>query len=112
MNSKTVNIIGAGPASLVAAIQLAKNNYSVTVHEMKNDVGTRFNGDFQGIDNWSTYEDAHDFLKSIDISINFKFVPYSNGDYFDPLAKKYNIETSRLKVLFSKPPIKIIMQVI
>tara|TARA_R110002096_G_scaffold433761_1_gene653269 strand:- start:443 stop:1597 length:1155 start_codon:yes stop_codon:yes gene_type:complete len=95
MNSKTVNIIGAGPASLVAAIQLAKNNYSVTVHEMKNDVGTRFNGDFQGIDNWSTYEDAHDFLKSIDISINFKFVPYSNGDYFDPLAKKYNIETSR-----------------
>ncbi|WP_445737246.1 NAD(P)/FAD-dependent oxidoreductase [Mariniflexile sp.] len=95
MNSKTVNIIGAGPASLVAAIQLAKNNYAVTVHEMKNDVGTRFNGDFQGIDNWSTYEDAHDFLKSIDISINFKFVPYSNGDYFDPLAKKYNIKTSR-----------------
>ena len=95
MNSKTVNIIGGGPASLVAAIQLAKNNYTVTVHEMKKDVGTRFNGDFQGIDNWSTYEDVQDFLESIDVSINFRFAPYSNGDYFDPLLKKYNINTSR-----------------
>jgi len=95
INPKTVTIIGAGPAGLVAAINLAKNNYKVTVHEMKNDVGTRFNGDFQGIDNWSTKEDARQFLGSMGVSVNFKFVPYSDGDYFDASAKKYKIKTSR-----------------
>lgn len=54
MNSETVHIIGAGPACLVAAIILADKNNKVTVHEMKDNVGTRFNGDFQGIDDWST----------------------------------------------------------
>ena len=95
MNSKSVNIIGAGPAGLVAAITLAQNNYKVTVHEMKTNVGTRFNGDFQGIDNWSTQEDAKEFLESIGVSINFRFAPYSNGEYFDASAKKYKIKTSR-----------------
>tara|TARA_R110000868_G_scaffold83058_5_gene234705 strand:+ start:4561 stop:5715 length:1155 start_codon:yes stop_codon:yes gene_type:complete len=95
MNSKTVHIIGAGPAGLVAAIQLAKNNYKVTIHEMKKDVGTRFNGDFQGIDNWSTQEDAQEFLESLGVSINFRFAPYSGGEYFDASSKKYHIKTSR-----------------
>ena len=132
MNSKTVNIIGAGPAGLVAAITLAKNNYKVTVHEMKTNVGTRFNGDFQGIDNWSTQEDAKAFLESIGVSINFRFAPYTNGEYFDASAEKYKIKTSRPlfylvergtnewsldqglkrpKALFLKLPIKITMWV-
>ncbi|HBF19381.1 MAG TPA: hypothetical protein DDW81_04745, partial [Cryomorphaceae bacterium] len=95
MNTETVHIIGAGPAGLVAAINLAKNNYEVTVHEMKENVGTRFNGDFQGIDNWSSTEDVRDFLESIGVLINFRFAPYSNGDYFDASAKKYHVQTSR-----------------
>lgn len=95
MDSKKINIIGAGPAGLVAAINLAKNNYEVTVHEMKENVGTRFNGDFQGIENWSAHEDAHFFLESIGVAVNFRFVPYSNGEYFDASAKKYYVRTSR-----------------
>lgn len=95
MNSKTVQIIGAGPAGLVAAINLSKNGYKVTIHEMKEDVGTRFNGDFQGIDNWSTKEDAQQFLESIGVDINFRLDPYTNGIYIDSLAKKYKVRTSR-----------------
>lgn len=93
--SKTVHIIGAGPASLVAAINLSNNGYKVIIHEMKGDVGTRFNGDFQGIENWSTHEDAAGFLASIGVSVNFRFAPYSNGEYFDSFANKYNARTSR-----------------
>jgi flavin-dependent dehydrogenase len=95
MNSETVHIIGAGPAGLVAAINLSKNGYKVIVYEMKEDVGTRFNGDFQGIDNWSSKEDAHDFLESVGVDINFRFIPYTNGTYFDSSSKKYNVHTSR-----------------
>lgn len=95
MNSKSVNIIGAGPAGLVAAMHLSKNGYKVIIHEMKEDVGTRFNGDFQGIENWSTTEDAHEFLESIGVQINFRFAPYTNGVYFDSFAKEYKVKTSR-----------------
>lgn len=95
MNSKKVHIIGAGPAGLVAAINLSKNGYEVIVHEMKEDVGMRFNGDFQGIDNWSTTEDAQQFLESIGVNINFRFTPYTNGIYIDSLSKKYKVRTSR-----------------
>lgn len=95
MNPKTVCIIGAGPAGLVAAINLAKKGCKVTLHEMKKNSGTRFNGDFQGIDNWSSIEDAREFLESIGVSINFLFSPYKNGDYFDASAKKYRVQTSR-----------------
>lgn len=95
MYSKTVHIIGAGPAGLVAAINLAKNNYKVIVHEMKENVGARFNGDFQGIENWSTPENVHEFLESIGVSINFRLAPYNNGEYFDASPKKYRVRTSR-----------------
>jgi len=95
MNLKAVNIIGAGPAGLVAAIHLAKNGYKVIIHEMKDNVGTRFNGDFQGVDNWSSREDAHQFLASMGVDINFRFFPYTNGNYFDASAKKYKVRTSR-----------------
>lgn len=94
-SSEIVHIIGAGPAGLVAAIHLSKNGYKVKIHEMKGDVGTRFNGDFQGIENWSSHEDAHEFLASIGVAINFRFAPYRNGEYFDSAAKKYQVRTSR-----------------
>lgn len=38
-NGKRVAVIGSGPAGLTVAIILAKNGYSVTVFERKNDIG-------------------------------------------------------------------------
>ena len=95
MNEEHIHVIGAGPAGLVAAINLAKNGYPVTVYEMKEDVGTRFNGDYQGIENWSTEEDARQFLEAVGVETNFSFESYADGDFFNPSGEKYNFNMSR-----------------
>ena len=41
--SDTIHIIGAGPAGLTAAINLAKANVNVVLHEQNSDVGLRLN---------------------------------------------------------------------
>ncbi len=90
-----IHIIGAGPASFVAAINLAKTGIETVIHEQKSEVGFRFNSDFQGIENWSTDMDALEFLTSIGISINFLCEPYSVGHYYGPNSKKHELTTSR-----------------
>ncbi len=95
MKKEHTHIIGAGPGGLVAAINLAQAGYPVTVYEMYYEVGKRFNHDFQGIENWSTEEDAQEFLKHIGISTNFRFAPFGKGDFFNPASQKYNFKMSR-----------------
>ncbi len=57
-SSNKIDVIGAGPAGLVAAINLAKAGFKVTLHEAAPWVGHRFHGDFQGIENWTTESDV------------------------------------------------------
>ena len=68
---ETIDVIGAGPAGLVAAMNLAKSGFAVTLHESGPSVGHRFHGDFQGIENWTTASDVTDFLKWINVEVNF-----------------------------------------
>lgn len=75
-NSKTIKIIGAGPAGLAAAINLAMDNYKVTVYEKNADVGMRFNNDFQGLENWSIEEDVLTSLKTMSINTDFFYKPF------------------------------------
>ena len=95
MNDRRVHIIGAGPAGLVAAINLARDNYEVIVHEQKEDVGWRFNGDFQGIENWSSEEDALDFLNTIGVFVNFRCEACRNLDFYGPNLHKVRFKTER-----------------
>ncbi len=97
MKDKVVNIVGAGPAGLTAAISLAKNGYDVNLYEQNNDVGLRFNGDFQGLENWSDQEDTLDILKRIGIKINFLCHPYSGSEgwFYGPKLQKIQVKTSR-----------------
>lgn len=95
MKNNRIHVIGAGPAGLTAAITLAKAGYSVTVYEKNHEVGKRFNGDFQGFENWSTQEDAIEFLDSIGIIPDFRFTPYTGGDFFNPSGEKFNFQMSR-----------------
>ncbi|MFZ3071707.1 MAG: NAD(P)/FAD-dependent oxidoreductase [Thermodesulfobacteriota bacterium] len=85
---KLIEIAGAGPAGIVAAINLVKAGYDVTVYEENSEPGHRFHGDFQGIENWSSLEDAADLLKRIGIAVNpgkgFIFQPYRKVIVFDP----------------------------
>lgn len=62
---------------------------------MHKDVGRRFNGDYQGIENWSTKEDTSQFLEAVGIETNFRFEPYAGGDFFNPSGEKYNFNMSR-----------------
>lgn len=93
--TQPVEIVGAGPGGLTAAIILAHAGCSVRVYELRSDVGKRFHGDFQGLENWSTREDVKDFLENIGIRFNFLCSPVSKVTLFDAALRKYEIATSQ-----------------
>lgn len=68
-----VKILGAGPAGLSAAINLAKAGYNVDIFEKNADVGSRFHRDFQGLENWSDRKDTLELFKSMNIDANFNY---------------------------------------
>jgi flavin-dependent dehydrogenase len=90
---ETIDVIGAGPAGLVAAMNLAKSGFAVTLHESAPSVGHRFHGDFQGIENWTTASDVTDFLKWINVEVNFLFEPYRGGIFVSPNLRRREIRT-------------------
>jgi flavin-dependent dehydrogenase len=92
-SQKTIDVVGAGPAGLVAAINLAKAGFAVTLHEASPSVGHRFHGDFQGIENWTTEDDVRKFLKRINVEINFRFEPYRGGIFYSPNLKRRELHT-------------------
>ena len=63
MKSEPVHILGAGLSGLSAAIILSKNGYDVHVHEIRSDSGARFDGDFQGLENWTGSKDFFDEMR-------------------------------------------------
>jgi len=71
MMSNRIGIAGAGIAGLTAAINLARNGFDVTVFERASDVGSRFSGEFQGLENWTSERDILDVLKELGVEINF-----------------------------------------
>lgn len=82
--SPTVHVSGAGPAGLAAAITAARGGAKVIVHERQNNVGRRFHGDFQGLENWTTESDVIDELASAGIEPSFKHTPFNEVVLFDP----------------------------
>ena len=96
MNPKeTINIIGAGPAGLTAAIVLRKHGYPVRGFDKSPDVGHRLSGDFQGLENWSSGKDLKELIKDIGIEINFLCVPRYGGTLFAPGMKPAEIKSDR-----------------
>jgi len=91
-----VEIAGAGPAGLAAAITLVHAGRRVIVHEMQKEVGHRFGGDFQGIENWTTREDALAVLKGLGITTDFTAMPCRNGTVFDPTGKPWQIKSDEI----------------
>ncbi|HUK84298.1 MAG TPA: NAD(P)-binding protein [Candidatus Acidoferrum sp.] len=73
---KKIIILGAGLSGLTAAINLAKSGYTVDVYEKNKDVGMRFNGDIQGLENWSDKKDIIQELKDMNLDIDFDYSPF------------------------------------
>lgn len=73
---KKIKILGAGLSGLAAAINLAKSGYAVEVYEKNKDVGMRFNGDIQGLENWSNKKDIIEELREMNVDIDFDYTPF------------------------------------
>lgn len=93
MESSTIEIAGAGPAGLAAAITLARAGRSVIVHEAQAEVGYRFGRDLQGLENWTTRQDALKALQGQGITLDFKRLPCCQGTAFDAWGKAYVIRS-------------------
>lgn len=61
--TRRIDILGAGLSGLSAATILAREGYDVHVHEIRKDSGARFDGDFQGIENWTSETDFFDEMR-------------------------------------------------
>ena len=83
MTEKPIRIAGAGPAGLTAAIVLARAGRAVEVHESKSDVGKRFIGDLQVIENASSQETVPQLLTRIGIEPTFYFRPGTSARFYD-----------------------------
>lgn len=75
-NKRKIKILGAGLAGLTAAINLVKNGYQVDIYEKNEDIGMRFCGDFQGLENWSEKKDILEELREMNIYIDFDYTPF------------------------------------
>lgn len=81
--SAAVQIAGAGPAGLAAAITLARAGREVVVHEARREVGYRFGRDLQGLENWTVPQDVLAELEALGLSTEFEKVACTRGTAYD-----------------------------
>ncbi|MCO6511460.1 MAG: FAD-binding protein [Aridibacter famidurans] len=93
MNEEPIIIAGAGPAGLAAAITLATNGKEVIVHEAQPFVGARFDGDLQGLENWSRKVDILEQLATLGLSVDFRRHPAIFGLGFDAWRTEYIVSS-------------------
>lgn len=72
----SVKILGAGPAGLSAAINLADEGFSVEVYERNKDVGVGVKRNLQGLENWTEKQDVVKEFKAMNIHCNFEYEPF------------------------------------
>ncbi len=90
---KIIQIAGAGPAGLAAAITLSKAGYKVQVNEAKKEVGQRFGGDLQGLENWTSKQDVLQWMAQQGLTTGFEYAACSTGYAFDAYDKAYPLKS-------------------
>lgn len=88
-----VQVVGAGPAGLAAAITLTQVGIPVVVHDAQATVGHRFGHDLQGLENWSTERDVLDVLQDQGFTTDFTKRPCRQGVAFDAWSRRYEMNS-------------------
>lgn len=101
-----VEVIGAGPAGLAAAITLARGGRRTILHEAQHRVGHRFApADLQGLENWSTSRDVLAGLREAGLDTGFEYRAFSQGVAFDAWDRAYPLASgSPLVYLVERGP--------
>jgi len=84
-----VEIVGAGPAGLAAALSVARSGGRAIVSERRTEVGTRFHGDFQGLENWTTEGDVLEELAGLGIEPTFEHTAFRECVFYDPEGREH-----------------------
>ena len=83
--TRRIDILGAGLSGLSAATILSREGYDVHVYEIRGDSGARFDGDFQGIENWTSDTDFFDEMREWGFDPEeFKATPFNIIDLIHP----------------------------
>ena len=90
-----IEIAGAGPSGLAAALTVARAGRRAVVYERHADVAARFHGDFQGIENYSTKVDALEELASAGVNPTFRVTPFSQAVLYDDRGREWRYRASR-----------------
>lgn len=90
-----VEIVGAGPAGLSAALAASAGGARVTVYEKRADVGMRFHGDFQGLENWTSDYDVLAQLDGLGIRPDFDYRPVYEFVCFDPGGRAHPVRSAQ-----------------
>ncbi len=85
----TIEIVGAGPAGLAAALTIARRGGRAIVFERATEIGHRFQGDFEGIENWTTEGDVLEELASLGIAATFEHTPFRECVFYDPQGREH-----------------------
>ena len=94
MQSEPIAVCGAGPAGLAAALTIARQGRQAVVYERHADVGYRFHGDFQGIENWTSSGDVLEALAALGIQATFEYTPFREVVLYDPDGREYSHRAS------------------
>ena len=82
---EAIHVMGAGLSGLAAATILAKAGKEVHVHDIRANSGARFDGDFQGLENWSSDEDFLDEMRGWGLDPDeFKATAFHEVDLIHP----------------------------
>jgi len=88
---QAIEVVGAGPAGLAAAITLARTGRQVIVHEAHEEVGYRFQGDLQGLENWGTEGDVLSELGELGLALDCDAKPFCQGMAYDAWGRAYEV---------------------